>query len=407
VPNSEIRPNLDPDPNPGSRAEAGDGAGAELKRVRVLIVDDSALMRRLLSDILAGSPEIEVIGVARNGREAVLQTARLRPDVVTLDVEMPEVSGLDALPAILAAHETRVVMVSALTQEGADVTLQALEFGAIDFLPKPERNQLAEMRSLRDLLVSKIVAASQSRARRARRLLRPLPKTTAASTSTLTSLSTPAGRDPGAATAGRGNVSLGPASPPSCCVVIGISTGGPQSLSQVFPLLSPPVPPILVVQHMPAPFTGVFAERLNRSSGVPVVLATDNDRLVADRIVIAPGGQHMSLAGSATRPRITLSDPDAPLVSGHRPSIDVLFESAARIFRSAAVGILMTGMGRDGVAGCQAILAAGGNALGQDEATSIVYGMNKAAFLENAVRRQFALEELPAILKALADSPPA
>jgi two-component system chemotaxis response regulator CheB len=142
-------------------------------RVRVLIVDDSALMRRLLSDLLTSAPEIEIAGVARNGREAVYQAIQLKPDVITLDVEMPEVSGLEALPALLAVHEAPVVMVSALTQEGAEVTLQALELGAVDFLPKPERNQLAELRASRDLLVAKVLAAAQSRVRRPRRAAAP------------------------------------------------------------------------------------------------------------------------------------------------------------------------------------------------------------------------------------------
>ena len=139
------------------------------RRVRVLIVDDSALMRRLLSDLLSSAPEIEIVGTARDGREAVLQAVRLRPDVITLDVEMPEVSGLDALPSLLAVHEAPVLMVSALTQEGADVTLQALELGAVDFMPKPERNQLTEIRANRDLLVAKVLAAADSQVRRPRR----------------------------------------------------------------------------------------------------------------------------------------------------------------------------------------------------------------------------------------------
>ena len=153
----DLEPEQQPDREPGQA------------RIRVLIVDDSALMRRLLSDLLSSAPEIEIVGTARDGREAVLQAARLKPDVITLDVEMPEVSGLEALPALLAVHEAPVVMVSALTQEGADVTLQALELGAVDFMPKPERNQLAEMRASRDLLVAKVLAAAQSRVRRPRR----------------------------------------------------------------------------------------------------------------------------------------------------------------------------------------------------------------------------------------------
>ena len=157
MPTPEQDPEQQPDREPGQA------------RIRVLIVDDSALMRRLLSDLLSSAPEIEIVGTARDGREAVLQAARLKPDVITLDVEMPEVSGLEALPAILAVHPVPVVMVSALTQEGADVTLQALELGAVDFMAKPERNQLAEMRASRDLLVGKVLAAAQSRVRRPRR----------------------------------------------------------------------------------------------------------------------------------------------------------------------------------------------------------------------------------------------
>ena len=186
--------------------------------------------------------------------------------------------------------------------------------------------------------------------------------------------------------------------------MIGISTGGPQALGQAFPGLAPPIPPILVVQHMPAGFTQVFAERLARHCGLTVKEAEEGDRVVPDQILIAPGGRHMTLIGQAPRARVALSD--GPLVSGHKPSVDVLFLSAAKAFGPATVGIIMTGMGRDGVEGCKKILAAGGTTFGQDEATSVVYGMNKAAYLEGAVRRQFALEELPGILVRLAKKGP-
>jgi two-component system, chemotaxis family, protein-glutamate methylesterase/glutaminase len=184
------------------------------------------------------------------------------------------------------------------------------------------------------------------------------------------------------------------------CIVIGISTGGPQALSQIFPLLALPLPPILVVQHMPAQFTSIFAERLNRYSTIPVKQAEEGDPVLPDRILIAPGGQHMQLTGHPPRVRVALSD-QAP-VSGHRPSIDVLFQSAAAAYQAATIGVLMTGMGRDGVSGCKGILAAGGLTLGQDEATSVVYGMNKAAFLEDAIKAQFSLDELPHIIQNVA-----
>jgi two-component system, chemotaxis family, protein-glutamate methylesterase/glutaminase len=361
------------------------------RRVRVLVVDDSALMRRLLCDLLNSSPEIEVVGTARDGREAVAQASRLKPDVVTLDVEMPVVSGLEALPLLLAVHEVPVVMVSALTQEGADVTLQALELGAVDFMPKPARNQLTEMRASADLLVGKVRTAAQSRVRRSHRGR----GTTATSPPSSPGASTPA-RPPAPS---RPVAAEGPAPGAPGCIVIGISTGGPQALSMVLPLLTPPVPPVLIVQHMPAQFTGVFAQRLDRSCSVRVKEAAEGDPVLPSQILIAPGGRHMALAGAAPRVRVTLLDDDP--VSGHRPSIDVLFQSAARIYQSSTVGILMTGMGRDGVEGCKAILAAGGFTLGQDESTSVIYGMNKAAFVEKAVRTEFPLDELPGIINRM------
>ncbi|HKM55999.1 MAG TPA: chemotaxis response regulator protein-glutamate methylesterase [Isosphaeraceae bacterium] len=377
-------------------------------RVRVLVVDDSALMRRLLCDLLRSSPEIEVAGTARDGREAVLQAVRLKPDVITLDVEMPEVTGLEALPLLLAAHEAPVIMVSALTQEGADVTLQALELGAVDFMPKPERNQLAEMRASSDLLVAKVLTAAQSRVRRIRR-------TTSPSTSTGSSPTTRSGKvaitrssppRPRPATAERPDKPAEPSTTnPSTspfsriCLVIGISTGGPQALSHILPLLTAPMPPILVVQHMIAQFTGVFANRLDHSCSLTIKEAAEGDLVLPNQVLIAPGGRHMMVAGNLPRARIGLCD-DAP-VSGHKPSVDVLFQSAAKVYQAGVVGIIMTGMGRDGVNGCKTILAAGGFTLGQDEATSVVYGMNKAAFVAGALKAQFALDDLPGILKNL------
>jgi two-component system chemotaxis response regulator CheB len=383
-------------------AESGEGS----KQVRVLVVDDSALMRRLLCDLLGASADIEVVGTARDGREAVLQAARLKPDVITLDVEMPEVSGLDALPALLAVHEAPVIMVSALTQEGADVTLQALELGAVDFMPKPERNQLAEMRSCADVLISKVLTAASSRVLRIRRTRSASSASTSSASQTVpVSLSRPAVARLAAperehtrqaepiAPMGPSPISTGPPG----CLVIGISTGGPQALSQVFPLLRPPIPPILVVQHMPAQFTRVFAERLDRCSPLSIKEARDGDAVSPNQVLIAPGGRHMVLVGHSPRVRVSLSDD--PPVSGHKPSVDVLFESAARVYHSAAIGIMMTGMGRDGVEGCKAILAQGGFTLGQDEPSSVVYGMNKAAFLDGALKAQFPLDELAAIIQ--------
>lgn len=353
------------------------------KRTRVLIVDDSALMRKVLGGLLAASPRIEVVGTAPDGATAIAMAESLKPDVITLDVEMPGLTGLDAIPRILARHPAPIVMVSTHTKEGAEATLTALERGAVDFLPKPERNQLGEMRAGGDLLVAKVLAAAQCK------VVRPSSAPTDPPTSTPQSASTS---------------SLPPAKgldikPGATCVAIGISTGGPQTLARVFQSVKPPLPPILIVQHMPAQFTNSLANRLNRLGTVAVKEAEEGDRIVPDRVLIAPGDRHLTTVGRSGQARVALRD--EPPVSGHKPSVDVLFDSAARTFGPGCVGLMMTGMGRDGVDGCRQILNAGGTTYGQDEDSSIVYGMNKAAWEEKALRGQFALDDLPRILMKL------
>ncbi|MFO0957944.1 MAG: chemotaxis response regulator protein-glutamate methylesterase [Isosphaeraceae bacterium] len=351
------------------------------RRIRVLIVDDSALIRKVIGGLLATSPRIDVVGTAPDGETAIALAESLQPDVITLDVEMPGISGLDAIPRILAKRPVPIVMVSTHTREGAEATLTALERGAVDFLPKPDRNQLGQMRAGGDLLVNKVLAAAQCKVAR--------PTSIPAESPTFTPTSTP-----------------GPAGPRSVevrsgasCVVIGISTGGPQTLTRVLQAVKTPLPPILVVQHMPAQFTSSLANRLNRLGTVAVKEAEDGDRILPDRVLIAPGDRHLTVIGRSSQARVALRD--EPPVSGHKPSVDVLFEAAARVFGAGCVGLIMTGMGRDGVEGCRQILAAGGTTYGQDEASSIVYGMNKAAWEDGALRGQFPLEDLPRILMKL------
>jgi two-component system chemotaxis response regulator CheB len=374
----------------------------ETDRIRVLIVDDSALMRKLLSDVLKTEPMIEIVGFARDGAEAVEKVAELKPDVVTLDVEMPGMTGLEAIPLIQAAHDSAVIMVSAFTQEGADITLACLERGAIDFFPKPERHQLAHMRESRDILVAKILAAAQHRPRR---LLRESGSITPTAALPPRVRPRPAHVPHPSSTRGGEagheiDIEIPQARPQ--CIVIGISLGGPQALGLVLPQVSAPIPPILIVQHMPAQFTSVFAERLNRACAVSVKEAEEGDRITPNRVLIAPGGRHMAVTGHPPNVRVVLSD-GAP-VSSHRPSIDVLFHSAARVYQASAVGLIMTGMGRDGVIGCKAIMTGGGTTYGQDEATSAVYGMNQAAFLEGGVSHQFSLEKFPALIRRLSST---
>ncbi len=378
-----------------------DKTGAEAK-VGVLVVDDSALMRKLIADMLASDPEIEIVGLARDGAEAVRMAEKLKPDVVTLDVEMPELSGLDALPIILANSDAAVIMVSAFTQEGAAVTLTALERGAIDFFAKPTDRQLSKLRENRDGLVAKVLAAAHSRShRRSHKRRTPVVSTPYTPLESADKGDSVKIRLP--STAGSRILPAGvDVQGPAGCIVVGISTGGPQALSKILPKLQPNLPPILIVQHMPAQFTSVFAERLNRSCAIDVKEAEDAEIVVPNRILIAPGGKQMAIIGRPGTGTARVSIYDGLAVSGHKPSVDVLFRSAALVYSSSARGLIMTGMGRDGVEGCKAILAVGGLAFGQDEATSVVYGMNKAAFLEGGLSAQFALDDFPALVERLA-----
>ncbi len=365
------------------------------RKVRVLIVDDSAIMRQLLADILRSSPHIEIAGYARNGLEAMEKTRDLRPDVITLDVEMPVMSGLEALPGLVGIYHKPVVMVSSLTQEGAETTLTALEMGAVDFVPKPVANQLTAMRNVADEIVAKVLQACQSQVHaraatpKAAAPSPPPPIEKRAPEAHLAQVAEGASKPPRDASRTE--------KPPKNVVLIGISTGGPQALSETIPLIRPPVPPILIVQHMPSKFTGAFADRLNRKSALDVREAVTGDRLKNDTVLVAPGGKHLRITGKTPlTARIEVTDD--PPISGHKPSVDCLFESALPVFGDAITAIIMTGMGRDGVRGLLAIRAAGGATFGQDEETSTVFGMNKAAWLEGAVETQFPLAKLPGIV---------
>jgi two-component system chemotaxis response regulator CheB len=349
--------------------------------IRILVVDDSPLMRRLISDSISATPDMEVIATASDGDEAIVKFCQLRPDVVTLDVQMPGKNGQQVLEEILKIEPTPVIMVSSLTQRAAEVTLHALDTGALDYLGKPESpGELDEV--VRDELIKKIRAAAwtdvrrviqirQNRQRqRANAVLQPRP--------TLVQKYCARSRNS------------------DDCIAIGLSTGGPPAVAYVFATLAPPMPPIVVVQHMPPQFTSPFARRLDGLSPLAIKEAATGDLLEQNHVYIAPGGMHLSLI---ERPGgVAIEVYDGENVSGHKPSIDVMMKSAAATFRDRCLGVIMTGMGRDGADGCRAIRAAGGYVLGQDQASSDVYGMNKVAFTEGGVNEQFDLESLPAII---------
>lgn len=339
-----------------------------MKRVRVLIVDDSVTIRRLLTAVLSRDPEIEIVGDAPEPAVARQLIKELNPDVITLDVEMPNMNGLEFLEKIMRLRPMPVVMVSTLTQRGAEVTLEALELGAVDCFAKPTDNVAALLDSAASELSAKIKAAAHARVR---------PRT---------------------GMAGPRAASAEPFDPGNAIVAIGSSTGGVEALIEVLSHFPANCPPTVITQHMPPHFTQTFAERLNRICQPEVGEARDGDVLRSGRVYLAPGGvAHLEVAGLGTL-RCKLSD--APPVSGHRPSVDVLFHSIACTARGRAIGAILTGMGRDGADGLLAMRKAGAATLGQDEATSVVYGMPRAAFEAGAVEAQLPLEHIgPEILR--------
>ncbi|MFZ5828814.1 MAG: protein-glutamate methylesterase/protein-glutamine glutaminase [Planctomycetota bacterium] len=347
------------------------------RSIRVLVVDDSAVIREIISDIVSEAPDMQVAGTANDGEHALSMLDRVNPDVITLDVQMPRMDGLAALDAILARRAIPVIMVSSLTKLGATITLDALDRGAIDYVPKPDYGKDARA-GLRDDLLRKIRTAAGIDVRRIL-TIREERKRKLASRTRSAPPPKPTPETPTAQATALADK----------CIALGISTGGPPALSLLFESLRPPMPPIVVVQHMPPHFTRPLAWRLDSLSQLSIKEAETGDQLQPNHVFIAPGGRHLQLRPAGRSAKIWLDD--GPPVSGHKPSVDVMMTSAARIFGRRCLGIIMTGMGRDGSDGCRAIRSAGGLVLGQDEASSDVYGMNKVAFVEGNVDRQFSL----------------
>lgn len=334
--------------------------------VRVVIVDDSPTMRGLISATLSRDPEIEIVGSAADPYEARAAIKSLNPDVVTLDVEMPNMNGLEFLEKIMRLRPMPVVMVSTLTQKGAEVTLAALELGAVDAVGKPGAGVTA-LEAFADL-AERVKIAARSRVRASSGVVTPRPET-------------------------------GYRAADDHVLAIGASTGGVEALLNIISAFPADCPATVVTQHMPATFTRSFAQRLDRASAATVVEAEDGAPLKRGVVYIAPGGAtHLEVSGAAPRCRLVQGDP----VNGHRPSVDVLFRSVIRLHRPMT-GVILTGMGRDGAQGLLEMRQAGARTLGQDEASSVVYGMPRAAFDLDAVERQLPLSRLPvAILNSCA-----
>ncbi len=341
------------------------------KPVRVLVVDDSALMRKLIPSILERDDAIEVVGTAMDGHFALKKIEDLSPQVVTLDLEMPGMNGIDTLKEIMRHWRLPVIVVSSHSTAGASITLKALALGAFDFVAKPQ-DVSAHMPEIADELIKKIQAAAQSAGVQTQFL-------------------------PGE-THGTQPSKLQPVAP-TRIIAVGVSTGGPNALQYLFSKLPVEFPgSILVVQHMPDGFTELFAKRLDESCPIRVKEAQSGDLLVAGRALICPGNRHMKVKKMPLGNVAVLAE-EAP-VNGHRPSVDVLFHSVAEEFGPQAMAVLMTGMGEDGAFGVGEIRAAGGFTVAQSQETCVVFGMPKAAIERGYVMRIADLQDLPHILQA-------
>jgi two-component system chemotaxis response regulator CheB len=346
------------------------------KKVRVLIVDDSAVVRQTLTSVLESDPDIEVIGTASDPFVAVQRIQVEVPDVITLDVEMPRMDGITFLRKLMAQRPIPVVMCSSLTEQGSETLMQALEAGAVDVILKPRVDTAQFLEESRVRICEAVKAAAQARLQRlpAGRRLAPQQK-----------LSADVMLPPPSANRAMARTS-------ETVVCIGASTGGTESLREVLQALPADSPGIVIVQHMPEKFTEAFARRLNGLCEIEVKEAANGDAVLRGRALIAPGNHHLLLQRSGARYYVAVKE--GPLVSRHRPSVDVLFRSAAHTAGGNALGIIMTGMGDDGAHGLLEMKQAGAATVAQDEATSVVFGMPKEAIALGAVDRVLPLERM-------------
>ncbi|TWH48617.1 chemotaxis response regulator protein-glutamate methylesterase [Sporomusa sp. KB1] len=346
--------------------------------IKVLVVDDSVFMRKLLGDLFSNEADFTVIETARNGKDAIDKAKRLKPDLITLDVEMPIVDGLKALEIIMSECPTPVVMISSLTKAGAIATLRALELGAVDFVAKTA-GPISNIADVRDEILAKCRAAVRAN----------VSQLTNTQTTNRMPTTKQVYSSPGVLTEER-------------IIAIGTSTGGPRALQEVITKIPGNIPcGIVIVQHMPPGFTKSLAERLNSLSAVTVKEAEHNDVVCPGLVLIAPGDYHMLLEKEGGKVVVKLSQ--NPPIGGHRPAVDPLLESVARIFGSKAIGVILTGMGHDGTKGIQAIKRQNGQTIAEDQSTAVVFGMPKSAIEAGVVDRVAPITGITAeILRALA-----
>jgi two-component system chemotaxis response regulator CheB len=351
--------------------------------IKVLVVDDSALVRKLLSAMLMHAPDIKVVGTASDPYAAREKIKSLNPDVITLDVEMPRMDGITFLENLMRLRPTPVVMVSSLTQRGADVTLRALELGAIDFVAKPRIDIAGTLEDYESELIAKVRVAAQARV---------LPRS----------------EKPARVTDERHSTSaVVPAlnvrtmlRTTDRIIAIGASTGGTEAIREVLEEMPPDAPAIVISQHIPAAFSKSFADRMNRCSPMAVCEAQDGQQILPGHAYIAPGDRHLVVERDGARYLCRLST--GPHVNRHRPSVDVMFRSVAQNVGANAVGVLLTGMGDDGARGLKEMLDTGAGTIAQDEASSVVWGMPGSAVKIGAAQHVLPLHQIAAQVLALA-----
>lgn len=359
------------------------------KKIRVLVVDDSSFIRHVVSQILNSDPDIEVVATAEDPYDAREKIKLYNPDVMTLDIQMPKMNGIDFLEKVMRLRPMPVVMLSTLTEKGADVTFQALELGAVDYIAKPTKNFEDHYQEFSKELIEKIKIAKVA-------TIRPLTlNDEQQKIMDKNALLSQADRLQMPRLMGFEN-----ANPDKVIIAIGSSTGGVEALTHVLQQLPENAPAILIAQHMPGSFTGSFAQRLNSTCAVRVVEAK-NDMMIKSRTVyIAPGNAQMRVDHVRDGYIIKL-DPDAPLVSGHKPSVDVLFESVSKKLGRHAAGFILTGMGKDGAKGLKMMREVGCRTFGQNEQSCVVYGMPKAAQQLGAVGQEVHLNQLSTTIMQL------
>ncbi|WP_032122009.1 protein-glutamate methylesterase/protein-glutamine glutaminase [Clostridium amazonitimonense] len=354
-----------------------------MSKIKVIVVDDSALMRKIISDMLNEESDIEVIDIARNGEELLSKLEKHRPDAITLDVEMPKMDGITALKELKRKNiHIPVIMLSSISTKGTELTMECLEAGAFDFIPKPSGTISLDINKVRNDLIEKIRAAYNKSSAQVNRNFNKFEKRTQSLKEEREAKREALRKRKEAETDALGKIDA---------VVIGASTGGPKALYTVVTAL--PVNlgvPVIIVQHMPAGFTKAFAERLNNNSDIKVVEAFDGQNIEKNVVYIAPGGFHLEVGGDG---KLHLNT--EPTIWGVRPAVDKLFISASKIYGSRLMSVVLTGMGRDGAGGTVEVKSRGGFTLSEDESTCTIYGMPKAAYETGKVDLVLPLEEIP------------